>query len=126
MKNINIWYWITTALFGGFMLFSAIPDALCTDDAVKFMTSIGYPVYIISFLGIMKILGVIGILVPGFPRLKEWAYAGLMFDLLGAAYSVMRALGGMGWTFMLVVMAVGFISYLMHHRRLQAHAAAAA
>ena len=42
------------------------------------------PAYLISFLSIAKILGVIAILIPGFPRIKEWAYAGLMFDLIGA------------------------------------------
>src|SRR5260221_14203839 len=89
MKKIKIAYWIVTGLFAGFMLFSSIPDIMCVPDAVKIVsTHFGYPVYLIRFLGVAKLLGVIAILVPGFSRLKEWAYAGLFFDLFGALYSI--------------------------------------
>jgi len=54
MKKIKIFYWIITGLFSAFMLFSAIPDALSTSDAIKFMNQLGYPNYIIPFLGIAK------------------------------------------------------------------------
>ncbi len=53
---------------------------------------LGYPMYFFLILGVWKFLGAIAILVPGFPRLKEWAYAGIFFDLTGAAAS--RALSG--------------------------------
>jgi hypothetical protein len=54
-----------------------------------------YPMYFFGILGVWKVLGAITILVPGFPRLKEWAYAGIFFDLTGAAASV-AAVGGYG------------------------------
>ena len=48
---------------------------------------LGYPPYLLLFLGTAKILGVAAVLAPGLPRLKEWAFAGLTFDLIGALYS---------------------------------------
>ena len=67
---------------------------MVNEDSVKFVSGyLHYPEYMITFLGVAKLLGVIGILVPGFPRLKEWAYAGLLFDLIGAVYSLL-AVGG--------------------------------
>ena len=56
---------------------------------------LGYPMYFFAILGVWKVLGAIAILVPRFPRLKEWAYAGILFDLTGAAASV-AAVGGYG------------------------------
>jgi len=76
-KKIRIAYWIVTGLFAAFMLFSAIPDIMVVPDAVTMVTGLGYPKYLIRFLGVAKLLGVIAMLVPGFHRLKEWAYAGL-------------------------------------------------
>lgn len=119
--KIKITYWILTVLFAVFMIFSAIPDIMKTPDAITFMTHLGYPVYFIPFIGVAKILGVIAILIPGFPRIKEWAYAGLMYDLMGATYSVF-AVGdqGLGWVFMLIIMAWGFMSYIFYHKKLNA------
>jgi uncharacterized membrane protein YphA (DoxX/SURF4 family) len=56
---------------------------------------LGYPMYFFAILGFWKVLGAIAILVPRFPRLKEWAYAGIFFDLTGAAASC-AAVGGYG------------------------------
>ena len=121
MKRTKILYWIFTPLFAGFMIFSSIPDALLTEDAVKFMkTFLGIPNYLTQFLGIAKLLGVAALLIPGFPRIKEWAYAGFAFDLLGATYSVIAA-GGMnaGVLFMLVPIALGTCSYIFFHKKLK-------
>jgi hypothetical protein len=120
MKKINVLYWIFTALFGAFMMFSAIPNILNTPESVEFVSAkLGYPEYLIVFLGAAKALGVIGILVPGFNRIKEWAYAGLFFDLLGATYSIMMVDGAQpGSFFMLVPFALGGLSYVLHHKRL--------
>lgn len=123
MKKINITYWIVTGLFAAFMTFTAIPDLFPNKDVIDFMHVIlGYPEYFIPFIGVAKILGSIAILVPGFTRLKEWAYAGLMFDLVGAAYSVMAVAGkdGLGGlAFMLALMAVCMVSYFLHHKRMK-------
>ena len=120
MKKTNIIYWIFTGLFGAGMLFSAIPDVLCVPDAVKFMTMLGYPVYFIPFIGVAKVLGVIAILVPGFPRIKEWAYAGLFFDLIGAIYSCL-AIGTpvLNCLPIFVFVAVGGLAYFFYHKKLK-------
>lgn len=119
MKKINILYWIFTGLFGGFMLFSAIPDILMIPEAVEFVTTkLGYPQYIIPFIGVAKALGVIAILIPGFPRLKEWAYAGLFIDLVGATYSTICVDGVQPeMAFMLLPFTLFMLSYVYYHKR---------
>jgi hypothetical protein len=87
MKTIKILYWVFTVLLVTLMLFSAFGSFISSPESAKFAAQFGYPTYIFKFLAIAKILGVIAILVPGNPRLKEWAYAGFTFDLLGALYS---------------------------------------
>lgn len=118
MKKTNILYWVFTGLFGAFMVFSAIPDIMVTEEAVTFVTGLGYPKYIIAFLGVAKALGVFAILVPGFPRLKEWAYAGLFFDLLGATYSVISSQGAqLAQLFMVLPFGFLALSYIYYHKR---------
>ena len=126
MKKINIIYWVSTILFAGLMIFSAIPDALVTQDASKFMNGyLHFPDYFTGFIGVAKIVGVISILIPGFPRIKEWAYAGLTFDLVGATYSQI-AVGGPfwgpqgGWLLMLIWFIPLVISYNYYHKKLKA------
>jgi hypothetical protein len=65
MRKINISYWTVTILFGGFMLFSAIPDIIMVPEAVEYVChKLGYPPYFLPFIGVLKALGVIAILVP--------------------------------------------------------------
>ena len=112
MKNTKLIYWTTTILFSAFMIFSAIPDILVVEDAKQFMSHLGYPVYFIPFIGVAKLLCSIAILIPGFKKLKEWAYAGLIFDLTGAVYSVIAVDGfQLPMLTMVVVFAVAFTSY---------------
>lgn len=117
MKKTKIIYWIFTGVFAAFMLFSAVPDAISTQEAKDFMTHLGYPLYIIPFLGVAKILGVIAILIPGFPRVKEWAYAGLAYDLIGALYSGIAMNEGYGWTFMFLPLGFLTVSYVFYHKK---------
>jgi hypothetical protein len=120
MKKTNILYWTFTGLFAAFMLFSAIPDIIVVPEAIELVTNkLGYPQYIIPFLGVMKALGVIAILVPGFPRIKEWAYAGLFFDLLGATYSGI-CVDGFQPQMLIMVLPFAFeaLSYIYYHKRL--------
>jgi len=58
---------------------------------VDMITQLGYPVYILTILGIWKALGVVVLLIPKFPLLKEWAYAGMFFLMTGAAFSHIAA-----------------------------------
>jgi len=117
MKKTKITYWIVTGIFAAFMLFSAIPDILVVQNAVTIITGLGYPRYIIPFLGVAKLLGSIAILIPGFKRLKEWAYAGLFFDLIGATYSGI-AMGGFQLPMLFMVLPLGFLfaSYFLWHK----------
>lgn len=87
MKRVKLFYWIATSLMCAFMLLGAIMDILKTPDAIKFINELGYPEYFIRFIGVMKVLGIIGVLIPKYPKIKEWAYAGLAFDTFGATYS---------------------------------------
>ena len=79
--------WLVTGLMAALVLLSAIPDILQIPGALQVFTHLGYPPYLLVFLGTAKILGVAAVLVPGVPRLKEWAFAGLAFDVTGALYS---------------------------------------
>jgi hypothetical protein len=118
MKKINILYWVFTGLFALLMLGSAIPNIISDPMSVEGFRQISLPAYLLPFLGVAKALGVIGILVPGYPRLKEWAYAGLLFDLIGATWCI--AAGGMpiqNWAFMPIPIALGITSYLFYHKR---------
>lgn len=93
-KTINILYWVFTVLFAGLMIFSSIggigPNEQTIDIFHKFL---GYPVYFIKFLSWMKIAGSLALLLPLNRTVKEWAYAGLFFDLTGAIYSGIAASG---------------------------------
>ncbi|HSQ43714.1 MAG TPA: DoxX family protein [Ginsengibacter sp.] len=122
MKKTKILYWIITGLFAAFMLFSAIPDALSTTEAIKFMNNqLGYPDYIVPFLGVAKVLGVIAILIPGYKRITEWAYAGLFFDLAGATYSVVSTFGvQVSILFMILPIIFLFLSHYLWHKKTNA------
>lgn len=93
-KTINILYWVFTVLFAALMIFSAIPNIITNEASVQLMhNALGYPVYFIPFIGMAKLVGSIIILIPGLKLLKEWAYAGLFFDLAGAIYSGIAVAG---------------------------------
>ena len=119
MKKTTTLYWIFTGLFGAFMMFTAIPNIISEAESVAFITQLGYPAYFIPFIGVAKALGVIAILIPGFPRVKEWAYAGLFFDLIAAIYSLIAVNGvDPSMVFMLVPFVLGGLSYYFHHKKL--------
>jgi len=79
--------WTITGLMAALMLLSAVPDLLRVDGALAVFDRLGYPPYLLPFLGTAKTLGVVAVLVPGVARVKEWAFAGLTFDVSGALYS---------------------------------------
>jgi hypothetical protein len=118
MKKTKILYWIFTALFAGFMLFTAIPDIVLSKETEVFMKQLGYPNYFSIFIGVAKTLGAITLLIPGFKTIKEWAYAGLFFDLIGAVYSVVSVYGfSMQMAlFMIIPFALGILSYVYFHK----------
>ncbi len=118
-KSTNIIYWITTVLLVALMLFSAVGSFMDNPQGVELAHHLGYPVPLFKFLAVAKILGVAAILVPGYPRLKEWAYAGFTFDILGAWYSFIRVGDPPSqWIFLPIVLILIAVSYIYHHKRL--------
>jgi hypothetical protein len=96
MKGRSIAYWTTTGLVAFFIGgggLSQIWQYKINPHGV--VPELGYPMYFFAILGFWKFFGALTILVPNFPRLKEWAYAGIFFDLTGAAVSC-AAVGGYG------------------------------
>jgi uncharacterized membrane protein YphA (DoxX/SURF4 family) len=83
----NIIYWIATALTAFVFLSGGVNELLRPGYLMQGMTHLGYPAYFVLILGVWKILGGLTVLVPRFPMVKEWAYAGMFFDLTGAAAS---------------------------------------
>jgi len=86
-KRNKIIYWIFTIWMSLGLVSSAIVQLLRVKDEVDTITQLGYPVYFMTILGAWKILGVIAVLIPKRPLLKEWAYAGFFFTLSGAFIS---------------------------------------
>lgn len=124
-KKIAIIYWISTGLFAAFMLMSAIPDVINHPMAVEIIHNhLGYPTYFLQFVGTAKILGAVAILIPGFPRVKEWAYAGLAFDLIAALYSHICVGDPFSqWAIIFLPATLLIVSYIFHHKKLKANLA---
>ncbi len=87
MTKQTVGYWICTGLVAAAFLSGGVVDILRPAQALEGMTHLGYPPYFMIILGVWKVLGGIAILAPGLPLLKEWAYAGMIFDLTGATAS---------------------------------------
>lgn len=86
-KRNKIIYWIATIWLSLGMLSSGIVQLLNVKEEIEFILNLGYPAYFLTILGVWKILGVVTILIPKFPLLKEWAYAGFFFAMSGAVFS---------------------------------------
>lgn len=114
-KTIKIIYWVTTVLFALLMLFSGISQLLSTESGNAVMTGLGYPLYLNMILGVAKVLGAIAILQNKFKAIKEWAYAGFTFDLIGASASFLLNGDGIGPALSvlppLIVMIVSYWSW---------------
>lgn len=94
MKRVA--YWVCTGLVVFFIGSGGVAYAMQVPDVVQGVVALGFPAHFVVLLGVWKVLGSIAIVVPGFPLIKEWAYAGIMFDLTGAA-SASLATGGEWW-----------------------------
>jgi uncharacterized membrane protein YphA (DoxX/SURF4 family) len=86
-KLTTICYWSSTGVVAAAFVLGGAVDAAHPQSAVAFLAHLGYPLYFGVLIGIWKVLGGIAIVAPRLPRLKEWAYAGIFFDLTGAAVS---------------------------------------
>ena len=114
---MRIAYWIITSLMAVLMGLSGVPDILMIPEALAVFRHLGYPDYLLPFIGVAKILGAIGVLQPLFPRLKEWAYTGLMIDVLGAFYShISVGDPASGWVPPLIAILLILISYILYRK----------
>lgn len=119
-RPIAYTYWGLTAAFALLMTVTGLGDLTGAEVVVRDLVQLGYPEHLATFLGVAKLLGVAALLVPGLPRLKEWAYAGYAFDLVGAIYSAL-ALGILdGDVAMaagsLALLAAGYVGYRLAER----------
>jgi uncharacterized membrane protein len=90
-KRDKIIYWISTAWLSLGMVSTGLVQLLKVKDEVDQIVKLGYPVYFLTILGVWKMLGVIAVLIPKFPLIKEWAYAGFFFAMSGASISHIAA-----------------------------------
>jgi len=86
-KTKKIIYWIATLWLALGMVSTGIVQLLKPAEEVAKITHLGYPVYLLTILAVWKILGSVAVLIPKFPVIKEWAYAGFFFAMTGAAIS---------------------------------------
>lgn len=125
-KTIQLLYWVFTILFAGFMIYSSVPGISPKGQTLQFLHDyLGYPVYFITFISVAKLLGAAAILIPGLHKIKEWAYAGLFFDLAGAVYSVVAVTKKFeaGTLFILLPVLLGALSYIFWNKSKQISAA---
>lgn len=117
-KTITILYWVFTVLFSLAMLSTCIPS----EESYTFITeTLGYPGYFMNYIVAMKVLGIIAILIPGFPRIKEWAYAGLFFDMVSVVYSFYATNTlTMETSGMVIFFGLGIASYVLLHKKQKA------
>ena len=121
-KTTSTIYWTCTIIFAALMTFSAAGGLQPTQQAIKLIhDDLGYPIYFIQFISVAKLLGVIVILIPGLNRIKEWAYAGLFFDLSAAIYSGIASSGKFDPLIitMLAWILPGILSYYFWHKKIK-------
>lgn len=86
-KRHKIIYWIATLWLSLGMTATGIVQLMHVPDEIDMMNRLGYPAYFLTILGVWKLLGVVAVLIPRFPMVKEWAYAGFFFAMSGAIFS---------------------------------------
>src|SRR6188768_4105991 len=86
-KRNKIIYWVATTWLALGMMSTGIVQLLKVKSETDFIINLGYPAYFLTLLGVWKIVGVIALLIPKFPLLKEWTYAGFFFAMSGAVFS---------------------------------------
>lgn len=112
-KRNRIIYWIFTIWMALGMVSTAIVQLMKNKDELANFTTLGYPAYLMTIIGVWKLLGVIAVLIPKRPLLKEWAYAGFFFVMSGAFISHIIVGDTLGRTFpaLLLLILVGISWY---------------
>lgn len=112
-KGRTIGYWVVTVLLAVPLMGGGVMDLIAPPDVAAGFEKLGYPLYLPALLGVAKILATIAILAPKFPRLKEWAYAGVVFDLIGAIYSHIMSNEAEQIVMPLVFLVFTFVSWFL-------------
>lgn len=111
-KRSKLIYWIATVWLALGMVSTGLVQLLQIEEQVRPTVDMGYPLFFLCMLGAAKILGSIVILIPRFPLLKEWAYAGFAFAMIGAVISHLAANTNINEIFPpLLLLALTFISW---------------
>jgi hypothetical protein len=110
----SIAYWAFTVVVAFELAAGALWDLLRIEFVRVVLVHLGYPLYLLIILGVWRIPGALTLLVPGFPRLKEWAYAGAFFDYTGAAAShVLAGSGPSQWVGPMIFSAFTLLSWAL-------------
>jgi len=113
-KTPKVIYWIVTTLFALMMLLDGLAGALRVTGAKEALSYLGYPEYLATIIGVAKIFGAIAILQNIFRTIKEWAYAGFVFTLIGAFASHAFVGSNIGFIILPIIMlAIVFLSYFL-------------
>ncbi len=111
MKTKTI-YWVATIIFALLILMDGIGGITRAEAGQEVMTHLGYPMYVLTIFGVAKLLAAIAILQDRFTTIKEWAYAGLAFNFIGAfASRAFAGDSGMLLIFPLIILAIMFLVY---------------
>jgi uncharacterized membrane protein YphA (DoxX/SURF4 family) len=120
-RNVIV-YWVTTALVVFELTMGGAWDVLRVPQVRGLIERLGYPPYFLVILGTWKLLGAVALVIPRFPRLKEWAYAGVFFDLTGAVVSLFASglinVGAMAYPILMIGVAVASWALRPPSRRL--------
>ncbi|OUJ75084.1 DoxX family protein [Hymenobacter crusticola] len=118
-KTLTTFYWALTILCSLSMLMAGVVEMMRSAEGQEIMRHLGYPVYILTIIGVGKTLGALALIQNAFRTLKEWAYAGFTINMLGAAAS--RAYAGDSLALILspfLFLAVLLTSYFLWKKRL--------
>jgi uncharacterized membrane protein len=115
MKATKIIYWISTAVFGLAFLTTGTLYLIHSPRMVTRLVELGYPFYMLNILGTAKLLGAIALVVPKYPRLKEWAYVGFVIDFVGAIWSHLAVQSSLKALPAFIALTIVIISYVSYH-----------
>src|SRR5258707_9154044 len=123
MTLLKFFFGICTGLLVPAVGIGSALGVVPSEESTKVITTLGYPAYLLPYISVAKLVALVVIFLPKFPRLKEWAYAGLVIDITGAMYSILeKGHSVRNLIFPLLALLLVFGSYYFYHRRIQLQA----
>lgn len=116
MKALKVTYWVSTVFFATLFTTNGVLYLFHFATFAKRATDLHYPLYLLNIIGTAKILGGIALVTPKFKRLKEWVYAGFVFDFIGAMWSHLYVQGWGESIRLLLPLSILMLSYITFHR----------